>query len=241
MILLVSAALAGALEAEPFVVVAAHPGEGNADARGVGEALNGVHADVAVVTGCSRGSLAEETVAVGGYRLVADGRDPTPTGICMLARVDGDATVMEPPWTAPCSGPIVVGRFSAGEVSQVVIGVHLPSRLPACGGGGDVALKALAGQIEAGRLRADLGPGRAGDGVVVAGNLNAAGRQLAPLWAVGLVDAGGAKPEATWRAGPVGLALDHVLFPGGWSVERFSTFAIPGSAHRGVVAGYFAQ
>lgn len=241
MILMLSVAMAVVPDGEPFLVASAHFGETNPDARGAAEALNGVSADVAVITGCSKASLAEETLGVGGLRLLADGRDPTPAGICLVGRVEGDAAVVPPPWSADCSGPLVVGRFVSGSVSFVVIGGHLPSRLPACGRGGAVAVAALAGLLEGGRLKAAFGPGQPGDAVILAGNLNTSGRELLPLTTAGLADAAGARPPATWYAGPVGLALDHVMGPGGWSVERSSTFELPGSSHRGVVAGFFAE
>ncbi len=240
-LLIAGLALADPSDAEPFVVAAAHFGESNTDARGAAEALNGVRADVVVITGCSRASLAEETLAVGGYRLLADGRDPTPTGICLVGRVDADAAIVPAPWSSACSGPLAVGRFSAGEGSLVVIGAHLPSRLPACGEGGKLAVRALAALVEGGRLRAPFGPGKPGDAVVVAGNLNTGGRQLAPLVASGLGSGGGGRPAPTWFLGPFGLTLDHVLVPASWQLESTSVFELPGSSHRGVVAGFFAQ
>jgi hypothetical protein len=241
MSLLFAAALAAEPDAEPFIVAAAHVGAQNAEARAAGEALNGVRADLVVVTGCSRPSLAEETVAEGGYRLLVDGRDPTPTGICLLGRVEGETALVAPPWGPPCSGPLVVGRVQVGDVPVTVIGALLPSRLPACNGNGDKAVKSLAGLVEGGALKVPFGPGRPGDRVIVAGNLNAQGRSLAPLLAAGLVDTGGARPPGTWSAGPVRLAVDHVLVPAGWTVDRSVTFDLPGSDHDGVTATFFAR
>lgn len=238
MILFLTAALAGEPDSEPFLVATAHVGEHNRDARGAAEALNGIRADVVVVTGCSRGSLALETLAVGGYRLLADGRDPTPAGICLVGRVDGDTAVVPAPWTSDCAGPLVVGRFQAGAVPFVVIGGHLPSRLPACGDGGSRAVGVLAGLLGGGRLKSAFGPGQVGDAVVLAGNLNASGRQLAPFLAAGLADAGGPRPPASWYAGPVAFALDHVLAPAAWTVSSVGAFDLPGSSHRGVSASF---
>ena len=127
------------------------------------------------------------------------------------------------------------------NVPFVVIGGHLPSRLPACGDGGARAVSALAGLLEGGRLKSAFGPGQAGDAVVLAGNLNASGRQLAPFVAAGLADAGGPRPPATRYAGPVALALDHVLAPAAWTVSSAAAFDLPGSSHRGVNASFLPK
>jgi endonuclease/exonuclease/phosphatase (EEP) superfamily protein YafD len=74
--------------------------------------------------------------------------------------------------------------------------------------------------------------------VVVAGDLNSEKKQLAPLRAAGLAEAGERAGTAltTWSFGPVRLWLDHVFAPAAWPATDVSTFALPGSDHQGVYA-----
>ena len=227
-------------DAEPFSVAVADVGAFNPDARRVSEAILGAHADVVVVPECSRSSISEETLATQGYRLLLDARDPSPGGLCVVSRLEGDASVLPPAWAGPCATPFGVVRFSVGSQHLSVLAVHLPSRMPACEATNDGAVSNLAGLVGGGKLVADLGVGRAGDLVVVAGNLNAAGKQLAPLRAAGLAETGevGGQKLSTWSLGPVRMWLDHVFVPAGWSVLSTSVFDLPGAEHRGLAADF---
>lgn len=238
LILAVAGAPARAEEAEPIAVAAANVKADNPDARAVSEALAAAKADVLVVTECTRKSLAPDTLAESGYRLLLDARDPSPWGICLLARIDGDAALVPAPWGGPCVGPLAVARFPLGGANVAVIGVHLPPRVPVCEASTDGAMAALAGLVKGGRLGADLGPARAGDPVVIAGDLNSEKKQLAPLRAAGLAEAGerAGVSLTTWSFGPVRMWLDHVFAPAAWPATDVSTFALPGSDHQGVYA-----
>lgn len=93
---------------------------------------------------------------------------------------------MPAPWRGPCAGPIGVLRVPLGSSFVTLLGVHLPPRVPECAGGTDAAVVKSAALVREGRLVADLGPGRAGDAVVVAGDLGSDGRKLKPFVSVGL-------------------------------------------------------
>lgn len=224
-------------EAEPVVIAIANLKADNTEARAAAESISAMHPDFVVLTECSRVSLAEATFASNGLQLVLDGRDPSPWGICVASRVEGDIALVPAPWKGPCVGPMAVGRFELGRGPVALIGVHLPPRVPNCEATTDAALASLAAVVANGRLLVDLGPAKAGDAVIIAGDLNSSDKKLGPLRAVGLVDTGeieGVK-LTTWQAGPIRLWLDHVLIPKAWPAEGTRTFTIPGSDHAGLV------
>ncbi|GDX79822.1 hypothetical protein LBMAG42_16330 [Deltaproteobacteria bacterium] len=225
------------VEAEPVVIAIANLKAGNTEARAAAEAIAAKHPDLVLLTECSRVSLAEATFASNGLQLVLDGRDPSPWGICVAARVEGDVALIPAAWKGPCVGPMVVGRFELGRGPVALIGVHLPPRVPNCEATTDAAVAALAVLVSNGRLVADLGPAKAGDAVILAGDLNSYDKKLAPLRVAGLADTGeieGVK-LTTWQVGPIKLWLDHVLIPKSWPAEGTRVFEVPGSDHAGLV------
>ncbi len=229
---------ASPVDSEPVIIAIANLKADNSEARAAAEAISGMHPDLVVLTECSRVSFAEATFASNGLRLVLDGRDPSPWGICMVAQIEGAAALVAAPWKGPCVGPMAVGRFVLGRGPVAVIGVHLPPRVPNCEATTDAAIASLAVLVADGRLLADVGPAKAGDAVILAGDLNSADKKLAPLRVAGLADTGeieGVK-LTTWQAGPFRMWLDHVLVPAGWPAEGTRTFTIPGSDHEGLVS-----
>ena len=191
--LILVAAAAGAParaeEAEPLGVAAADVNADNPDARAVSEALAAAKAEVLVVTGCSRRSLAPDTLAESGYRLLLDARDPSPWGICLLARIDGDAAAVPAPWGGPCVGPLAVGRFPLGGANVAVVGAHLPPRVPACEASTDAAMAALAGLVKGAKPPKILGNGKVEKKVAVKGVKTSAAARTAIEAAGGTVEA----------------------------------------------------
>lgn len=195
---------AAAPEPEPVVIAIANMKADNTESRAAAEAISATHPDLVVITECSRVSLAEDTFLSNGLQLVLDGRDPSPWGICLVARIEGVTALVPAPWKGPCVGPMAVGRFELGRGPVAVIGVHLPPRVPNCEATTEAAVASLAVLVADGRLLVDLGPAKAGDAVIIAGDLNSYDKKLAPLRVAGLADTGeieGLK-LTTWRAGP---------------------------------------
>ncbi len=233
-ILWVFAALSG--EGEPVTFATANLGARNSTPRAAAEAVVAAGADIVVLVECSRASLALDTLESAGLRLLVDGRDPTPWGMCVVGRVEGEASMVPAPWGGPCVGPIGVLRVPLGSAFVTVLGVHLPARAPECSGTTDAAVVKLASLFREGRLIAAFGPGRAGDAVVVAGDLGSQGRKLRPFVTAGLVDPAELADERliTWSLGPLRGWPDHILVPRTWGAGGGGVFDLPGSDHRGV-------
>jgi endonuclease/exonuclease/phosphatase (EEP) superfamily protein YafD len=105
-------------------------------------------------------------------------------------------------------------------------------------------LGALAELIEGGRMARNLGACRAGDPVVVVGDLNAlpVWKGIRRLGSRGLVDTYAAarrRPTGTWSAHPwlPRIArIDYIFAPEGTDVRGAWAVGLPGSDHRLVVA-----
>lgn len=226
-----------AADSEPVVVATAHLKGESDDPRAVAESLGRVGADLMVLTECTRKAVAAETLEAVGMQLLVDGRDPSPWGICLVGKVEGDTAVVPALWGGPCVGPMAVSRLTLGATQVAMIGVHLPPRVPVCESSTDGAVLALAGLVKEGRLVRDLGPARAGDAVILAGDLGSQKKQLDPLRAVGLAEIGekAGRTLTTWSMGPIRQWPDHIFVPASWSAAQVTTFAVPGSDHQGVV------
>ncbi len=148
-------------------------------------------------------------------------------------------------WVSPLVGsadqrmPLAVVRLPGA----CLLGLHTPPPAPKDASGIGPHTRWIASFIQEGRLKRSLGPCRAGDGVVAAGDLNhvpgsAPHRRLR---AAGLRDAlaGRGLFAASWPSGsgfpnlPV-LRLDHVLV-GAADVDAPRRVQIPGSDHHGFV------
>lgn len=160
------------------------------------------------------------------------------------APLEGSASLVDNPVPGPCAMPLAVARIKHGRGHLTLLGVHAPPPIRVCEGLTQPTLMSLAGMIEAGRLIRDLGPGRSGDPVIVAGDLNAFpfSEGLARLRDSGLLDSyaeHNLMPSGTWSPGPwfPPLArIDYILVPKVCKVLDARVLDLPGSDHRLVSA-----
>ncbi len=160
------------------------------------------------------------------------------------AALEGSASLEDNPVPGPCAMPMAVARIKHQQAYLTLLGVHAPPPIRACEGLTQPTLVALAGMIEAGRLSRDLGPGRAGDPVIVAGDLNAFpfSEGLARLRGAGLLDSYAERnilPSGTWSPGswfPSLARIDYILVPHDCEVLDARVLDLPGSDHRLVMA-----
>lgn len=216
-----------------------------------------------------------ETLRRAGYRLVLDHPRMGTHGLALFVHDGFEATARlhEAPISGPCRLPFLVARlrvgdrFLAGGLSSApsqtgisshgqpategpsrnitFLGVHAPPPVPSCKGTNLPYLEALAALLAAGRLREDLGPGRKGDPVLLAGDLNAlpTSRALATLHRAGLTDLLGLSPgrafKPTWSplpAIPSMIRIDYILAGPAFKPLSARTLDFPASDHRAVLA-----
>ncbi len=179
-----------------------------------------------------------------GYHRVADNYDEemprVSHGTAVFCRDPGCAAAVTPTFGSQTMAmPLALVRLSSG---LCLLGIHGPPPAPYDPTGLGPYVARIADAIAGGRMVRDWGPCRAGDGVVVAGDLN--GVPLGAAWRR-LVTQGLSDPLLRWGlravSWPVGggwpkapfFVLDHVLV-GAASAGGVAHFAIPGSDHRGL-------
>jgi endonuclease/exonuclease/phosphatase (EEP) superfamily protein YafD len=182
----------------------------------------------------------------GGFELRAASPRAGTGGSCVLAKSDIEATfeVVASPVAGPCAMPLTTARIRWGSGWLSLIGVHAPPPIAACGASNARFLAALTSWFADGRLTASAGTARAGDPVVLMGDLNAHpwSRLVVDLRKAGLTDAFGlgvAPPSFTWR--PVAwlphlARIDYILLGAGLRADAAHVLDIPGSDHRLVLA-----
>lgn len=187
----------------------------------------------------------QRILAVPGLRLVAHNFDqplPRPSyGSGVWCRGACEASLSPLIGSAAQRMPLAVVRLPGG--AGCLLGLHTPPPAPKDASGIGPHTRWIASFIEGGRLKRSLGPCRAGEGVVAAGDLNhvPGSAPYRRLLAVGLRDslAGRGLFAASWPTGagfpdlPI-LRLDHVLV-GQVNVDAPRRAPIPGSDHHGFV------
>lgn len=209
------------------------------DPAGLGRAIAAVGADLVVV-------IEKRVLEVPGMVRVADNFDDDLPRISHASAVFCRDAAACPSVVTPEFGsatqrmPVTLTRLPAHALC--VLGAHAPPPVPLDPTGLRPHVEAIASRIDAGALSAAWGPCRAGDAVVIAGDLNAVPRSpvVALLHAAGMRDAlaGAGVFAASWPAGggwpdlPV-FQLDHLLV-GRARVAEVAQVRVPASDHIGL-------
>ncbi len=180
-----------------------------------------------------------------GYEIALESAEPGTHGICVLTRgfQDGvSAQLIASPVKGPCRIPIATLRIRYKQTYYTIFGLHAPPPIPDCKNTTDPTLRVLATWIGNGRLLKNVGAGRKGDPVIIAGDFNVFSSNSAfrGLKSCGLADT---YEKTNWRHGPTyspstflpaAVRIDYILS----SLPPLSakTIHLPGSDHRGVVA-----
>lgn len=188
-----------------------------------------------------------EALRRGGYRLALGYPRPGTHGLALYVRegIAAKTRLHEPPLFSPCHMPFLVSRLHVDGRDLAFLGVHAPPPVPSCRGTNGPYLEALAALVADGRLREDLGHGRRGDPLLLAGDLNAmpSGPALAALRQAGFTDllrlSRSRTLKPTWSplpSIPSFIRLDYIL--AGPALKPLSawTLDIPASDHRAVLA-----
>jgi endonuclease/exonuclease/phosphatase (EEP) superfamily protein YafD len=167
-------------------------------------------------------------------------------GVLILRKrsVVATASLVPTPIAGPCPIPIATARMQVGGRWLSILGAHAPPPIEECEDTNGPTLIHLAGLIDSGRMRSDLGECRQGDPVVLAGDLNAYpwSANIRKLRASGLVDAFARRhwrPTGTWSPYPWFLSfarIDYILVAHEAEVQGSWIVNLPGSDHRVVVA-----
>ena len=202
-------------------------------------------ADILIVLEWTGENLVLDRASVASRRVVLDAPSPGAHGVLVLVRRSLDAVAaLEPTHVeGPCPMPIATVRIRSDREWVTLLGVHAPPPIELCEETNLPTLRFLAEIVEDGRLRADLGAGRAGDRLILAGDLNASPPSPGLEWLrdAGLVDTYAERrwlPRGTWASsvGPHLVRLDYVLVSRETDVLGSWTIDLPGSDHRAVVA-----
>jgi hypothetical protein len=215
----------------------------NDDPTGTTTALVDAHPDVLVVVEYTGNNLDAAVLDAAGYHVAAHTSAHGVSGAGVVVR-DGfaaTATVVPALTHGTCTMPLSVTRIGSGESALTLLGVHAPPRSSGCVDSLEPNVRALAELVAGGHLARDLGAGRAGDRVVVAGDLNTVPFQEELGWLLdaGLTDAKRGGPAPTWPARPGGLAVlrvDYVLLGDGIAALGAGRIRVPGSDHHAVYA-----
>jgi hypothetical protein len=205
------------------------------------EALAALEADVLI-------TLEKRGEQIGGMRRVADNFDedlPRPShGTAVFCRegIDCDGQVTEEFGVPACGMPIGLVRV---KQEVCVVGLHLPPPVGRCKDGRGPYISQVTQHLQDGGLKADWGPCRKTDSVLLIGDLNSVSGGRVHRHLVGL---GFADPQrwrgihaVSWPAGggwpnlPL-LRLDHLLIGRGVEVGNVGYEALPGSDHKALVA-----
>lgn len=209
------------------------------DPEGLGRAIAEAGVDVAVV-------IEKRVLAVPGMTRVADNFEDDLPRISHASAVFCRAPAACPSVVTPEFGsesqrmPVTLTRLPDHGIC--LLGAHAPPPVPLDPTGLRPHIEAIVDKLDDGALAADWGPCRAGDGVVLAGDLNAVPRSpiVQQLHAAGLRDslAGAGVFAASWPAGggwpdlPV-FQLDHLLV-GDAHVAEVEQLRVPASDHIGL-------
>jgi endonuclease/exonuclease/phosphatase (EEP) superfamily protein YafD len=217
----------------------------NARVEQVSVTLGGLDPDVLIVLEWTGKNLNLDRASGPDLGIVLDAPSPSPHGVLVLARrtLDALAVLAPTPVPGPCPMPIATVRLRAGHEWISLLGVHAPPPIEECEETNLPTLRFFAELVDRGRLVNDLGAGRRGDRVLLAGDLNAspASPGLGWLRNAGLVDFQARDrwiPRATWASavGPHLVRLDYVLGSSEVDVLGSWTVDLPGSDHRAVIA-----
>ncbi len=127
--------------------------------------LSSLDADVVVLQEWTGANADRDEFSRRGYTLRADAPRQGTAGSCLFSRgrYEVVAATVASPIDGPCAMPLVTARVRLGARWLSVIGVHAPPPIASCKDGNRRFLAAIAGWIDAGKLRIDIGAARAGD------------------------------------------------------------------------------
>ncbi len=177
-----------------------------------------------------------------GYLVILNHPRKTVHGLCILSKTPGEIQLIESPVVTPCSLPIGQFRFKINQTQFCLFAVHAPPPVQACAGTTEGYLEAVVSWISEGKLKQDIGIGKPGDRVLIAGDLNTLPFQnaLALFKKAGMYDhystfnfaAPTWKPYKRW---PYLGKIDYILVSKGIPCEDQLRFKIAGSDHLGVL------
>lgn len=107
-----------------------------------------------------------------GYTAVLNHPRKKVHGLCILSRLKGDVAIIEAPIKTPCTLPLGQLRFKWKETFITLFAIHAPPPVSSCNGTTTPYLKHISGWIQNGKLCTDIGAGKSGDNVILAGDFN---------------------------------------------------------------------
>lgn len=177
-----------------------------------------------------------------GYKTVLNHPRKKVHGLCILSKFDGHSTIIEAPIKTPCTLPLGQFRFKWEDNNITLFAVHAPPPVPSCKSTTFDYLEAVANWIENGELLSDLGIGKQGDNLILAGDFNSLpfSNGIKKLKNKHLQDTYSPYNfiSPTWkpfRLSPYMVKIDYIFFSNKFKSGTTYRFRIDKSDHLGLV------
>ena len=228
---------AGLADGDGFTVMSANVQAFTDGAEELEEAIGDVAVDLFL-------QIEMRAVDIPGMRRVADNYDSglaMPShgmGVYCSDNIECEASITENFGTSVCGMPMSLVRVNS---ELCVMGLHVPPPAPFCALGVEPYVVEMLSHISDGAVADSWGPCRAGDPLVIAGDLNgvSGGYGYRAIKAAGLIDPLSSVGiwGASWPAGggwpnlPV-FRLDHLFSGPGATVSGIEHLRLPGADHK---------
>ncbi|HCS20808.1 MAG TPA: hypothetical protein DIW47_09655 [Bacteroidetes bacterium] len=177
-----------------------------------------------------------------GYSVILNHPGKAVHGLCILSKLGGEGLLINSPIITPCALPIGQFRFKIKDTPFCLFALHAPPPVTACAGTTDDYLDTIVSWIADGKLNQDIGIGKSGDRVLIAGDLNTLPFQnsLVQFRKAGLLDHYSpynfvAPTWKPYKRSPYLAKIDYILVPKGIPCENQLRFEIAGSDHLGLM------
>jgi endonuclease/exonuclease/phosphatase (EEP) superfamily protein YafD len=180
-----------------------------------------------------------------GYKVFLNQPRKGTHGVCIVGKNSWNlqTSLIPSPVLGPCPMPIATARFKLNNQNITLLGVHVPPPVPTCKETTIPTIQKICSWIEKGVLKQNIGIGKKGDTVIIAGDLNMypCHPQMNCFKEAGLQDI---FEEGSWRFRPTWspkglfpaiIRLDYIFSSSIFAVSDSYSFTVPGSDHRGVI------
>lgn len=166
-------------------------------------------------------------------------------GIAVLAKTkfQADGQVIISSIKGPCQMPFASASFIINNMRFTIFGVHLPPPLYACQNKTEETIKEIQSWVTDGKLNRDIGSGKKGDRVIIAGDFNtfSFSKIIKKFSKLGLIDSHEKSDklyEPTWSPYeqlPKLARIDYIFVTKYFRINNSRTYKIPGSDHKGII------
>lgn len=211
----------------------------------VSKSLIKTDSDILVILEWQGKNLDLKRLKEAGYKVFLNKPQIGTHGICIIGKNSRNihVSLIESPVKGPCPIPIATARFKMNNRDITLLGIHVPPPVSACEKTTIPTIQEICSWIEKGVLNQNIGVGKKGDVVIIAGDLNMFSfhPQMSCFEESGLQDI---VEEGSWRLNPTWspkgllpamLRIDYIFVSSLFEVTDSYNFTVPASDHRGVI------